>query len=37
MGAFFMELTSHQLGEIEPGIRFFRFSYVHSKQMMKRL
>jgi hypothetical protein len=37
MGAFFMEITSHQLGKIEPGIRFFLFYYVHSKQMMKRL
>ncbi len=27
-----MELTSHQLGKIELGIRFFRFSYVHAKK-----
>ena len=31
MGAFFMELTSHQLGKIEPGIRGFHFSYVQVK------
>ena len=28
---FCMELTSHQLGKIEPGIHFFRFSYVQPK------
>ena len=27
-----LELTSHQLGKTEPGIRFFRFSYVHAKK-----
>ena len=37
-GAFFvMELTSHQLGKIEPGIRFFRFSYVQPKQIWNHI
>ncbi len=32
-----VELTSHQLGKIEPGIRFFRFSYVQPKQIWKEI
>ena len=32
-----MELTSHQLGKIEPGIRFFRFSYVQPKQIWNHI
>ena len=32
-----LELTSHQLGKIEPGIRFFRFSYVQSKQIWNHI
>ena len=27
-----LELMRHQFGKIEPGIRFFRFSYVHAKK-----
>jgi len=32
-----LELTSHQLGKIEPGIRFFRFSYVQPKQIWNHI
>ena len=34
---FCMELTSHQLGKIEPGIRFFRFSCVQPKQIWNHI
>ena len=34
---FCMELTSHQLGKSEPGVRFFRFSYVQPKQIWNRI
>ena len=34
---FCMELTSHQLGKIEPGNRFFRFSYVQPKQIWNHI
>ncbi len=37
MGAFFMELTSHQLGKFEPGTCFFRFSYVQPKQIWNHI
>ena len=37
MGAFFMELTSHQLGKFAPGIRFLRFSYVQPKQIWNHI
>ena len=32
-----VELTSHQLGKIEPGIRFFRFSYVQLMQIWNHI
>ena len=32
-----VELTSHQLGKIEAGIRFFRFSYVQPKQIWNHI
>ena len=32
MGAFFMELTSHLLGEVLTGIRVFCFTYVRSRK-----
>ncbi len=32
-----VELTSHQLGKIEPGIRFFRFSYVQPKKIWNHI
>ena len=32
-----LELTSHQLGKIEPGIHFFRFSYVQPKQIWNHI
>ena len=32
-----MELIRHQLGKIEPGIRFFRFSYVQPKQIWNHI
>ena len=37
LGAFFMELTSHQFGKIAPGNRFFRFSYVQPKQIWNHI
>ena len=32
-----LELTSHQLGKIEPGIHFLRFSYVQPKQIWNHI
>ena len=32
-----LELKSHQLGKIEPGNRFFRFSYVQPKQIWNHI
>jgi hypothetical protein len=32
-----VELTSHQLGKTEPGIRFLRFSYVQPKQIWNHI